>query len=501
MNKIFYLGIHPPHHSNIGDFSQVIGIQSWFNDYFPSWDVIIHSKRQVLSFLSQAESEVDENDLIFIHSGGDMGDRYLGWERIRLKIVKAFPKNKIISLPQTIHFSKSENLEGSARIYNSHPDLTIMARDEPSYEVACKHFDQCKVMLVPDFALYLKPPPYHDSKNGILVCLRADRESALDKDEREKLFTLGTPFDTSVGGGMLLEGRREQFEKTMEVFQRHEVVVTDRFHGMIFAHLAQTPCIVLSTKGHKVTAGTRWFGNQIQLAKDFEAVQHALKNPVPVRPISWSEHFVPLKSRLFHGLKLDYRDGFQLIKHRRSIRRWKHYPVEEDELRLVLEAGAMSPTGANDQRVRFLPVRDPDLIKKFCDIKLDWTPRSNPTVVIFVLFDLAAPGRRNRGGLDPVWGRLFWQDTAAAMENMMLMAESLGLSTCWVTLAMENRVARIRELFQINDRYLIACTLFLGYGDQKVDYEAAKWCGRPLKRDLDKMVLELGDLGIEDNPV
>jgi len=491
MPKIIYLGVHPPSHKNIGDFAQVLGIRKWFQDYFPSWEVSEFDKSAVMHHLEEITKDIKQDDLIFIHSGGDMGDRYHVWEQARHAIVKALPKNKIVSLPQTIRFSKLRNLEAAANVYNAHPDLTIMARDEVSFQTALTHFNQSRVLLVPDFALYLRPPIYDGPRSGVLVCLRRDQEARLGSKEREELSKLGTLYDTSRSLGITPEMRQARFEETMAEFQRCEAVITDRFHGMIFAHMTQTPCLVLSTRGHKVTSGLEWFGNQIQLISNLSLVLDALRNLSPPKPIDWSKHFIPLKSRLFHGLRLDYRDEFQLIKHRRSIRKWKHYPVEKNELRLVLEAGALAPSGANDQRLRLLPLQDPGLIKQICEIKEDWTTANNPEVIVLSLFDLAAKGRLNNRRLEGHWSRLFWQDTAAAMENMMLMAESLGLSTCWVSLVLKDREARVRKLLQINKRYLIACALFLGYGDQKRDYETAMWLKRPLKRDLNKIILEL----------
>ena len=494
MSKIIYLGVHPPSHRNVGDFAQVLGIRKWFQDYFPSWEVLESDKGAAMHHLEEIAKDVEQDDLVFIHSGGDMGDRYLVWEQTRHAIVKAFPRNKIVSLPQTIRFSQSRNLKAAANVYNAHPDLTIMARDEISFQTALTYFNQSQVLLVPDFAFYLQPPAYDGPRNGVLICLRHDQEGALGKMEREELYKLGTPYDTTQSSGITPKMRQPRFEETMKVFQQHEVVVTDRFHGMVFAHLAGNPCIVFATSGHKIIGGKRWFGDQVKFVHNLKEVSTALRNPIPPRPIDWSKHFAPLKSRLFHGLRLDYRDVSELIRLRRSIRRWKRYPVEEGELRLVLEAGALAPTGANDQRIRFLPVRDRDLIDQVCVIKQGWTPRNQPALIVFVLFDLTAPGRRNQGRLEAVWGRLFWQDSAAAMENMMLMAESLGLSTCWVSVVLPDRIASLRKLLDIADNYEIACALFLGYGDQEIDYETAEWLRRPLKRDLSKMILGLNTL-------
>ena len=42
-------------------------------------------------------------------------------------------------------------------------------------------------------------------------------------------------------------------------FRKYEVVITDRYHGTIFALIANVPVIVLSSKDHKVSTGLDWF--------------------------------------------------------------------------------------------------------------------------------------------------------------------------------------------------------------------------------------------------
>lgn len=38
-------------------------------------------------------------------------------------------------------------------------------------------------------------------------------------------------------------------------------IITDRYHGMIFSLISDTPVVVLGTNGHKVKEGATWFNN------------------------------------------------------------------------------------------------------------------------------------------------------------------------------------------------------------------------------------------------
>ena len=45
----------------------------------------------------------------------------------------------------------------------------------------------------------------------------------------------------------------------LHLFSKYNVVLTDRYHGMIFSLIANTPVVVLATVGHKVREGAKWF--------------------------------------------------------------------------------------------------------------------------------------------------------------------------------------------------------------------------------------------------
>lgn len=51
---------------------------------------------------------LNDDDLIFLQGGGNLGDKWLNEERLRRTIIESFPNNKIVILPQTIYFSKND---------------------------------------------------------------------------------------------------------------------------------------------------------------------------------------------------------------------------------------------------------------------------------------------------------------------------------------------------------------------------------------------------------
>ena len=112
-------------------------------------------------------------------------------------------------------------------------------------------------------------------------------------------------------------------------------------------------------------------------------------------------------------------DILELIKTRRSIRKYKPGPVSEEEINKILEAGRWAPSADNSQPWRFIVLRSQEVRKKLADT-LTWGRfLSEAPLGIAVTVNPRASSR-------PV------EDGAAATQNILLEAHSLGLGACWI---------------------------------------------------------------------
>lgn len=266
--KLLYLLFPPPRLPNIGDHAQILAILAWLREEFPARPILEVDKDQVLELMPALRRIVTRDDVIFIHSGGNLGDRAMWSETGRRSIIRNFPDNKIVSLPQTIFFGDTERgrreLATTKGIYNRHSNLLVMGRDRVSYELAKEYFADCATMCAPDFVLSLPArPPEQTREKRILLCLRNDNESALSEADRQFLReSLPLPveeFDTTLEHPILRKDLEGTVESTLRLFERFSVVVTDRFHGVIFSVLTRTPCVAVSTVDHKLASSAEWF--------------------------------------------------------------------------------------------------------------------------------------------------------------------------------------------------------------------------------------------------
>ncbi len=150
--------------------------------------------------------------------------------------------------------------------------------------------------------------------------------------------------------------------------------------------------------------------------------------------------------------------AMKMINDRRSIRQYTDEPVSDEHLEVVLEAARQAPSGENAQPWRFIIVRDPPTRKKLGAIAGGGSGRRFTAEFVTqkmqerfssledeakkkAIFEKLTSGRVSAFLADApvnivVCGRKnVWDlpyDTAAAIENMLLMVTALGLGACWV---------------------------------------------------------------------
>jgi nitroreductase len=132
----------------------------------------------------------------------------------------------------------------------------------------------------------------------------------------------------------------------------------------------------------------------------------------------------------------------EAIKGRRSVRSFRPDPIPEKDLRTILEAAVMAPSAGNCQPWEFVIVREEERKRRLAEAAHGQDFIAEAPVVVVVCANVprssARYGRRGEG--------LYCiQDTAAAVQNMLLTAHSLGYGTCWIGSFEDEEVARVVE--------------------------------------------------------
>ncbi|MHA1835339.1 MAG: nitroreductase family protein [Candidatus Odinarchaeia archaeon] len=143
------------------------------------------------------------------------------------------------------------------------------------------------------------------------------------------------------------------------------------------------------------------------------------------------------------------------ILNRRSIRRFKDKPVEEDKLMRVLEAGRLAPSARNLQNWKFIVVRDKSVKEKLVEAAKGQKFIGEAPVVIVACGTIT----------DYVMScgqPAYTVDVSIAVDHMTLKAVEEGLGTCWIGAFYEDKV---KEILGIPDDIRVVALLPLGYPD------------------------------------
>ena len=160
-------------------------------------------------------------------------------------------------------------------------------------------------------------------------------------------------------------------------------------------------------------------------------------------------------------------DVFEAINTRRSVRRFKDHPVEDEKLNALLEAVRQAPSWSNLQCWRFVVVADEGRRRRLSELSFlesffsRYGYSANPAqkgiaeapVVIVACADPSKSG--------DLWQQPFYMtDVGIASQNLMLAAHALGLGTVYVGVFQEKE---IKTLLNIPDPIRVVGLFPIGY--------------------------------------
>lgn len=268
--RIWYFCV--PTHSNLGDQAQACCIEKYFRKFF-SDHIVFKLSNNAFDFYEEKilmilKEKIKETDLIFFQSGYTFTGIH-PYENMHRKIVENFPYNKIVFLPQTVKFKNQKILENVQNFYGKYDNIYFFARDKISYDIYKSIFPEHRnVHCFPDIVT-TEIGNYdfnNNERNGILLCVRNDveklysfQEISLFKEKLQKIAKVSLSDTNSETKENSLKEYWKKIEETIDDYAQYQVIITDRYHGTIFALIANTPVIILKTTDHKVVTGADWF--------------------------------------------------------------------------------------------------------------------------------------------------------------------------------------------------------------------------------------------------
>ena len=156
-------------------------------------------------------------------------------------------------------------------------------------------------------------------------------------------------------------------------------------------------------------------------------------------------------------------DFAELAKSRRSIRKFEDKDVKKKQLTRLIEAAQAAPSAGNCQPWHFYAIKDKKIQAelKECAYGQDFI-LSAPACIAVCTDSKRCEARYGERGKT----LYVFQDTAAAIQNILLCAKDMGLGTCWVGAFEEPAAA---QALNLPESLRPVALISVGYPDQKFE--------------------------------
>ena len=150
-----------------------------------------------------------------------------------------------------------------------------------------------------------------------------------------------------------------------------------------------------------------------------------------------------------------------LLRQRRSTRKFENRPVEEEKIEKILQAALMAPSSKRSTPWHFVAVDEKEKLEKMAGSReMGSKFLENAPLAIVVLAEEEK---------SDVWV----EDASITAILMQLEAEDLGLGSCWVQVRGRRKDETVtteeylRELLNVPAELKIECIIAIGYKDEE----------------------------------
>ncbi|SHO52293.1 nitroreductase family protein [Anaerocolumna xylanovorans] len=157
---------------------------------------------------------------------------------------------------------------------------------------------------------------------------------------------------------------------------------------------------------------------------------------------------------------------FDILKSRRSIRKFQNKEVEKEKIDVILKSALLSPSSRSIRPWQFIAVTDTELLQQL-SLCREPGPKflADAPLAIVVIADKEA---------SDVW----IEDASISSTIIQLTAQDLGLGSCWIQVRerfhteQEKAEDYIRKVLEIPVQYSVECMIAIGYpAEEKTPYE------------------------------
>lgn len=142
----------------------------------------------------------------------------------------------------------------------------------------------------------------------------------------------------------------------------------------------------------------------------------------------------------------------EALKERRSVRTFNAKPVPSNLIEIIIDCARLAPTARNVQPWDFVVITKKETLKLLGSIaETGRFIAESPCCIAVFCSDT----------------KYYLEDGCAATVNILIAAEDLGLSACWVAGDKKPYCDKVRDLLGAPEDYKLVSLIPLGYSDDK----------------------------------
>ncbi|MEN3013960.1 MAG: nitroreductase family protein [Endomicrobiia bacterium] len=142
----------------------------------------------------------------------------------------------------------------------------------------------------------------------------------------------------------------------------------------------------------------------------------------------------------------------EVIKTRRSIRRYTNKPIPDNIIKEILDCARLAPSANNKQPWLFVVVKNKEIKNQIAEIT-DYGKFIKDAYCCIVVFCEDT--------------KYYLEDGCAATQNILLAAWCYGIGSCWVAGDKKVYAEKIKELLKVDNKYKLVSLISLGYPEEK----------------------------------
>ena len=148
-----------------------------------------------------------------------------------------------------------------------------------------------------------------------------------------------------------------------------------------------------------------------------------------------------------------HEDVLSLFTRRRSIRSYLDKPVEEDKIKVLLQAAMAAPSACNTQPWEIIVTQEKQALAEIREALPMARYNAPCAITVCGNTDLCRNTKQ-----------MWVQDCSAAMQNILLAATALGLGSLWVGVyGVEPFVRKVADVMNLPDHVVPLGIAYIGY--------------------------------------